>query len=81
MAERLSRFASNLGIGLVVLHEGGYNVSTLPQLDHAILGGLGGFEPPTDDIFAEEAPPAEGWPERLAAVRRQVARYWPEVGR
>ena len=81
MAERLSRLASDLGIGLVVLHEGGYNVSTLPQLDHAILGGLGGFEAPTDDIFAEGAPPAEGWPERLSAVRERVARYWPEVGR
>ena len=72
--------ASDLGVGLAVLHEGGYNVSTLPQLDHAILGGLGGFETPTDDLFAEGAPPAESWSDRLAAVRRQVARYWPEVG-
>ena len=81
MAERLSRVASELGIGLVVLHEGGYNVSTLPQLDHAILGGLGGFDTPTQDIFAKGAPPAEDWPERLSAVRERVARYWPEVGR
>ncbi|MBA3529155.1 MAG: histone deacetylase [Propionibacteriaceae bacterium] len=80
MAQRLSGVASDLGVGLVVLHEGGYNVSTLPQLDHAILGGLGGFETPTGDPFAEGAPLAEGWSDRLCAVRKRVARYWPEVG-
>jgi acetoin utilization deacetylase AcuC-like enzyme len=79
MAERCARVASDRGIGLVVLHEGGYNVSTLPQLDHAILGGLGGFETPTNDLFAEGALPAEGWAERLSDVRKQVARCWTEV--
>ena len=79
MAERLARVASDLEIGLVVLHEGGYNVSMLPQLDHAILGGLGGFETPTNDLFATGAPPAEGWAERLYDVRKQVTSRWTDV--
>ena len=39
MAERAAALAKRLGIGLVLVHEGGYNVSTLPALDRAILGG------------------------------------------
>jgi acetoin utilization deacetylase AcuC-like enzyme len=79
MAERMAAFARERSIGLVVVHEGGYNVATLPQVDHAILGGLGGFPTDLRDPFADGAPPAEGWPERLADVRRAIGRFWPEV--
>ena len=69
MAERAAVLARGLGVGLVVIHEGGYNVSTLPAIDRAIVGGLGGFDVPVDDLFAPPgaAPPTE-WPERLRAV-------------
>jgi len=79
MAERMASFARGRGIGLVAVHEGGYNVATLPRLAHAIVGGLGGFETDLEDPFAADAPPAEGWPERLAEVRRAIGRHWPEV--
>lgn len=79
MAARAAAFAEARGIGLVVLHEGGYNVSTLPQLDHAILGGLGSFETDVTDIFADGAPPVPEWPERLAEIKRTQARYWPAL--
>ena len=77
MAANASAFARSKGIGLVVLHEGGYNVSTLPQLDHAILGGLGGFDTDLTDIFAEGAPAVAAWPDRLAEIRKTQSRYWP----
>ncbi len=77
MASRMAEFARERKIGLVVLHEGGYNVSTLPQLDHAILGGLGSFETDITDIFAEGAPPVTAWPERLTEIRTAQAPYWP----
>ena len=76
MAARMAGFARSRGIGLTVLHEGGYNVSTLPQLDHAILGGLGGFETDLTDVFAEDAPPVPEWPERLAEIKRAQAPHW-----
>jgi acetoin utilization deacetylase AcuC-like enzyme len=80
MARRMAAQAQRLGIGLVVCHEGGYNVSTLPQLDHAILAGLGGFDADLEDVFADGAPPAPGWPERLAEIRSSLAAYWPGIG-
>jgi len=77
MAARMATFTKARGIGLVVLHEGGYNVSTLPQLDHAILGGLGSFPTDLEDIFAEGAAPVDGWSERLAEVLSVQKEFWP----
>lgn len=77
MAARMAAFTRERRIGLVVLHEGGYNVSTLPQLDHAILGGLGSFETDLTDVFAEDAAPVPEWPDRLKEIRRVQAAHWP----
>lgn len=77
MAARVAAFAKSKGIGLVVLHEGGYNISTLPQLDHAILGGLGSFETDLTDVFAEDAPPVDAWPGRLTEILEVQAPHWP----
>jgi acetoin utilization deacetylase AcuC-like enzyme len=69
MAERAAALARRLGIGLVAVHEGGYNVTTLPAIDRAIVAGLGGFDVPLDDLYvaADSDPPAE-WPDRLREV-------------
>jgi acetoin utilization deacetylase AcuC-like enzyme len=72
--------AREMSVGLVVIHEGGYNVSTLPQLDHAILGGLGGFDTELDDIFAADASPVAEWPARLAEIIAVQQPHWPEIG-
>jgi acetoin utilization deacetylase AcuC-like enzyme len=80
MAERAAAMAREMSVGLVVIHEGGYNVSTLPQLDHAILGGLGGFDTDLDDIFAADAPPVAEWPARLAEIIAVQQPHWPEIG-
>jgi len=77
MAARMAAFAQAKGIGLVVLHEGGYNVSTLPQLDHAILGGLGSFSTDVADVFADGAEPAAGWADRLAEILEVQQAHWP----
>ena len=39
MAVAAAEFAASKGIGLVALHEGGYNPNTLPLLDHAVYAG------------------------------------------
>jgi hypothetical protein len=64
-------------IGLVAVHEGGYNVSTLPTIDRSIVAGLGGFEMDLDDVFVPDdpAPPAE-WPERLCDLIAVQRRFW-----
>jgi acetoin utilization deacetylase AcuC-like enzyme len=76
-AERAAGLARRLGIGLVAVHEGGYNVSTLPAIDRAIVAGLGGFEVPEEDVFAPEdaAPPAD-WNDRLRAVVEVQRPHW-----
>jgi len=76
MASRAAGFASSKGIGLVALHEGGYNPETLPLLDHAIYAGLGGFTP---DLSGDAHPPEtgdNGWTERLGQIRRAQSVYW-----
>jgi acetoin utilization deacetylase AcuC-like enzyme len=76
-AERVAALARRLGIGLVVVHEGGYNVSTLPMLDRSIVAGLGGFDVAEQDIFVpEDVAPPDGWDERLRAVIDVQRRYW-----
>lgn len=79
MAERMAAFSRERGIGTLVVHEGGYNVTTLPQLDAAILGGLAGFETDLDDPFADGAPPVVGWSERLREIRASAGISWPQV--
>jgi len=76
LARAVAAFARQKGIGLVALHEGGYNPATLPLLDHAILAGLGGFTP---DLEGDLPPPVVGdvgWPERLGAIRKAQSAYW-----
>jgi len=80
MAERAATLAKRLGIGLVLVHEGGYNVSTLPALDRAILAGLGGFDVDVDDLFVpEDALVPDGWDERLREILEVQRRHWPEL--
>ena len=76
LSRRAAEFAQDRGIGLVALHEGGYNLSTLPRLDHAILGGLGDFAVDLSDPSAGIGPQITDWPERLAEIRRAQAPYW-----
>ncbi|HEY5143717.1 MAG TPA: histone deacetylase [Solirubrobacteraceae bacterium] len=81
MAERAARLARRLGVGLVVVHEGGYNVSTLPAIDRAIVAGLGGFDVPVDDVFVPaEARAADAWPDRLRAVLDVQRPHHPDIG-
>ena len=75
LAGRTARFSQDRGIGLVALHEGGYNLETLPRLDHAILAGLGNFE--TDLREPAEIPSVEtDWETRLEEIRRVQSKYW-----
>ncbi|MGB0119822.1 MAG: histone deacetylase [Solirubrobacterales bacterium] len=69
-------FAASKGIGMVALHEGGYNLDTLPQLDHAILGGFGNFETDLADRNAPAGSIDTGWDERLEEIRRAQIPYW-----
>lgn len=76
MAVAVAEFARAKGIGLVALHEGGYNPNTLPLLDHAIYAGIGGFDPDlTGDTPAPEVGD-NGWTERLGQIRRAQSVYW-----
>lgn len=79
MAERVAALARRLEIGLVVIHEGGYNVSTLPSLDRSIIAGLGGFETVElgPDLFVpEDAPVPPAWDERLRGILEQQGQFW-----
>jgi acetoin utilization deacetylase AcuC-like enzyme len=77
MARRAADLTRRLEIGLVLVHEGGYNVSTLPTLDRSIVSGLGGFEVAEPDIFVPEDAPAPGaWPERLREVIDAQRPFW-----
>jgi acetoin utilization deacetylase AcuC-like enzyme len=79
MAARAAAFARGLGIGLVLVHEGGYNVSTLPQLVCSILGGLGDLPSDDDDPFVPpRAPVPAQWAERLQQVLEIQSVHWPE---
>jgi acetoin utilization deacetylase AcuC-like enzyme len=80
MAQRVRALAGDLGIGLVVVHEGGYNVARLPQLVMSILGGLGDFQTDDDDVFVpDDAPAPAGWDARLEEVLKVQRRYWPDL--
>ena len=75
LARRSAEFSGRHGIGLVALHEGGYNLDTLPRLDHAILAGLGNFA--TDLAEPEEIPRLDtDWQTRLEEITRTLSKYW-----
>jgi acetoin utilization deacetylase AcuC-like enzyme len=79
MAQRAASLARDLRIGLVLVHEGGYNVSTLPQLVRSILGGLGDFQTDEQDPFVpSDAPEPTEFKERLDDVLRIQRRFWSE---
>ncbi len=71
LAGRSASIARRLGIGLLAVHEGGYNLATLPGLDRAILAGFGGYPA---DLDEEGAGPGgtggfdPGWDERLREI-------------
>ena len=77
MAEKTAEFARRKGIGLVALHEGGYNLETLPQLDHAVIAGFGGFDTDVSDPYSAVGPTDTGWPERLQEIKAAQQPYWP----
>ena len=76
LAKMTADFAARNGIGMVALHEGGYNLDTLPLLDHAILSGFGDFETDLTDPYAPEGSADNGWPERLEEIKRAQKAYW-----
>ena len=77
MAERAAALARRLKIGLIAVHEGGYNVSTLPMLDRSIVAGLGGLDVDEQDVFVpEDAPRPVGYDERLQDVIAAQRRFW-----
>ena len=77
MAARVAELSRRLGIGLVLIHEGGYNVSTLPALDRSIVAGLGGFDVEEEDPFVpEDAGAPDAWCERLEAVLATHSPRW-----
>jgi acetoin utilization deacetylase AcuC-like enzyme len=84
MASRTAAFTAQHGIGLVAVHEGGYNPETLPVLDSAILAGFGNYPAVIEDPWAAalgggslSAHP--GWGERLEHVIETQRPYWPDA--
>jgi acetoin utilization deacetylase AcuC-like enzyme len=80
LADRAAALANRLGIGLLAVHEGGYNLATLPMLDRAILAGFGDY--PVDlDERAAGAPGAgrfdTGWQDRLREILQAQGPHWP----
>ncbi|MCB0827213.1 MAG: histone deacetylase [Solirubrobacterales bacterium] len=71
LAARSASLARRLGIGLLAVHEGGYNLATLPGLDRAILAGFGDYPAELDEPEAGRARLSgsdPGWDER----RREI---------
>jgi acetoin utilization deacetylase AcuC-like enzyme len=80
MAQRAAELARRLRIGLVLVHEGGYNVSTLPALDQSILAGLGGWELEYEDLFVPaDAPAPDAYEERLRELTAVQREFWTAV--
>ena len=82
LASRAAEFAEAAGIGLVALHEGGYNPNTLPTLDHTILAGFGGFPGVVSDPWSREGVSGAaglhhpGWAERRAGILAAQSPFW-----
>jgi len=72
MAGATATLADSLGIGVVAVHEGGYNPQTLPSIDLAILRALDDPSAPPGEAREEipgiPEPADEDWAERLAAM-------------
>jgi acetoin utilization deacetylase AcuC-like enzyme len=83
MAAKTAAFAAGRGIGLVAVHEGGYNPETLPTLDHSILAGFAGFQSVLFDPWAPGTVSGtgvgvhEGWAERRSHVGEVQRAFWP----
>ncbi|MBK5111275.1 MAG: histone deacetylase [Thermoleophilia bacterium] len=80
MADRAASLAGRLGIGLIAVHEGGYNLATLPRLDRAILAGFGSYATDLDE-GATGLPGGQGfdpgWDDRLREILKAQRPYWP----
>jgi acetoin utilization deacetylase AcuC-like enzyme len=82
LASRAAEFAAAAGIGLVALHEGGYNPDTLPTLDHTILAGFGGFPGVVFDPWSREGVSGAAglhhpeWAERRAGILAAQNPFW-----
>jgi acetoin utilization deacetylase AcuC-like enzyme len=85
LATRAAGLASGLGIGLVALHEGGYNPETLPVLDHAILAGFGGFRTNLTDPWSPHRASGAGgdsladWAPRLNQIVAMQLEFWGDA--
>lgn len=81
MALMTADFAADRGIGVVAVHEGGYNPETLPTLDHSILAGFAGSRSVTSDPWAAEGISGAGthevWAERRGQVEEIQRAFWP----
>jgi acetoin utilization deacetylase AcuC-like enzyme len=82
LATRAAGLAAGLGIGLVAVHEGGYNPETLPVLDHAVLAGFGGFRTDLTDPWGHHRAAGAGgdsvaeWNPRLDQIITVQRDYW-----
>ena len=85
LAARAAGLAARLGIGLVAVHEGGYNPETMPILDHAILAGFGGFRTDLSDPWSPHSAAGAGgscldeWAARLEQIVDSQAPWWGRV--
>ncbi len=83
LAARTAKFASDREVGLVAVHEGGYNPETLPTIDHAILAGFAGVQGGLVDPWAGERVGGyagalnEGWAERLSHIEEVQRAFRP----
>lgn len=82
LASRAAVLAAHLGIGLVAVHEGGYNPETLPDLNHAILAGFGGFPRGNPDRPSQPDPEpgassqGRDWNLRLEQILEAQRPFW-----
>ena len=80
LASRFSGFAGELEVPLVALHEGGYNLETLPRLDQAILDGLAATPEDGPEVSGYPGPAGGSidgdWGERAEQVVAVQGRYW-----
>jgi acetoin utilization deacetylase AcuC-like enzyme len=79
MAERMAAVARELEIGLAAVHEGGYNIATLPHADAAILAGFGDLPLTIDESQTTGGGPLSGFSERLSEIRSAAGAHWSEL--
>jgi acetoin utilization deacetylase AcuC-like enzyme len=82
LARRVADFSEDRGIGLVAVHEGGYNPETLPALDGAILAGFANSPTVPSDPWAQQGESEPGgadpaWVERMNHIERCLRPLWP----